>query len=143
AIAKSNPIKTGVQGFGYDIRTAILPFIFMFNTDLLLYQVKSPLYAIWVFLTAMLAMFAFAALTQGFMRMALKWWEFIVLAAVSFGLLMPGAIAERTVNPFFVGSQFAEGRGSTVLVGVVVLFIYALLYGQQILRGRRKKAITV
>ncbi len=41
AIAKSDPVKTGVQGFGYDIRTAILPFMFIFNTDLLLINVTS------------------------------------------------------------------------------------------------------
>ena len=55
AIAKTNPVKTGIQGFNYDIRTAILPFIFMFNTDLLLYQVSSFWYAAWVFIMAMLA----------------------------------------------------------------------------------------
>ena len=31
AIAKSDPIKTGFQGFFYDIRTAVLPFMFIFN----------------------------------------------------------------------------------------------------------------
>ncbi len=36
AIAKSDPIRTGIQGFTYDIRTAILPFMFVFNTQLLL-----------------------------------------------------------------------------------------------------------
>ena len=143
AIAKSNPIKTGVQGFSYDIRTAILPFIFMFNTDLLLYQVKSPLYAVWVFLTAMFAMFAFASLTQGHMRMKLKWWEYFVLAAVSFGLLMPGFIAEKLVNPLFAGSSFAEGRGTTVLVGTFVLAVYGLLYGLQMLRGKGRAASPV
>ena len=36
AIAKSSPIPTGIQGFMYDIRTAILPFMFIFNADLIL-----------------------------------------------------------------------------------------------------------
>ncbi len=130
AIAKSDPIKTGIQGFGYDIRTAILPFIFMFNTDLLLHNVNSPLYAVWVFVTAMLAMFAFAALTQGYMRIALKWWEYIVLAAISYGLLMPGFIAEKIFGA-------TEGRGTTVLVGGIVLVVFGLLYGMQILRQRK------
>ncbi|RKX73129.1 MAG: hypothetical protein DRP60_12440, partial [Spirochaetes bacterium] len=113
------------------------PFIFMFNTDLLLFQVNSPLYAIWVFLTAMLAMFAFASLTQGYIRTALKWWEYFVLAGISFGLLMPGFIAQKVINPMLGGSSTAVGRGTTVLVGVVVLIIYGLLYGQQILRSKR------
>ncbi len=140
AIAKSDPIKTGLQGFSYDIRTAILPFIFMFNTDLLLYQIDSPLYAVWVFLTAMMAMFAFAALTQCYMRMALKWWEYFLLAGISFGLLMPGFIAEKLIDPLMAGRSASEGHGTTVLVGIIVLIIYALLYGQQILRGRNRQA---
>ena len=39
AISRGDPIKTGVQGFAYDIRTALLPFLFIFNTDLLLIDV--------------------------------------------------------------------------------------------------------
>ncbi|MCB0327024.1 MAG: TRAP transporter permease [Bdellovibrionales bacterium] len=35
-IAHSDPIKTGIQGFTYDIRTAILPFIFIFSPHMLL-----------------------------------------------------------------------------------------------------------
>ena len=41
AIAKSPPIATGMQGFMYDIRTAILPFMFIFNSDLILHNVIS------------------------------------------------------------------------------------------------------
>ncbi len=40
AIARSDPIKTGIQGFTYDIRTAILPFMFIFNTELLLIDIQ-------------------------------------------------------------------------------------------------------
>lgn len=139
AIARSNPIKTGVQGFGYDIRTAILPFIFVFNPDLLLHEVTSPVYAVWVFLTAMLAMFAFAALTQGYMRMPLKWWEYGVLAVVSFGLLMPRFLAEKVLNPLLAANHpLTEGYGSTVLVGIVILLIYGLLYGRQVWREKKR-----
>ena len=41
AISKGDPIKTGVIGFSYDIRTAILPFLFIFNTELLLIDVTA------------------------------------------------------------------------------------------------------
>ena len=138
AIARSNPMKTGLQGFSYDIRTAILPFIFMFNTDLLLHEVIRPSYAVWVFFTAMFAMFAFANFTLGFMRVALKWWEYAVLATICFGLLMPKLIAVRLFNPLFGNdSPFATGRGTTVLVGVIALLIYALVYGRQLWREKR------
>ncbi|MEL0611479.1 hypothetical protein, partial [Vibrio echinoideorum] len=41
AISKSDPIRTGIQGFTYDIRTAILPYMFIFNTQLLLMGIDS------------------------------------------------------------------------------------------------------
>ncbi|NPA12080.1 MAG: TRAP transporter permease [Epsilonproteobacteria bacterium] len=77
-IAKSDPIKTGLQGFAYDIRTAILPFIFFFNTELLLISnvnewdlnefsfITSPLQIAVIFITAMLGMFSFSSATQGY-----------------------------------------------------------------------------
>ena len=40
AISGGDPIRTGVQGFMYDIRTALLPFLFIFNTELLLIDVR-------------------------------------------------------------------------------------------------------
>ena len=134
AIARSNPIKTGIQGFSYDIRTAILPFIFIFNPDLLLHEVDNRLYAVWVFLTAMFAMFAFASLTQGMIRVSLVWWEYIALALISFGLLMPGFIA----GGIFGGAGAPAGRGGTVLVGAAALCIYALLYLRQTVRDRAR-----
>ena len=36
AVSKGDPIKTGVTAFYYSLRTAALPFLFIFNTDLLL-----------------------------------------------------------------------------------------------------------
>ncbi len=87
AIAKSDPIKTGIQGFTYDIRTAILPFMFIFNTDLLLIGVDSVFHAIWVFIAALFAMFAFAALTQGFFAGKNKWYDGVLLAVVTLTLL--------------------------------------------------------
>ena len=70
AIAKSDPIKTGIQGFIYDLRTAILPFMFFFNTELLLIGVSSIWHAVLVFLTALLAMFAFASALLGIAMVA-------------------------------------------------------------------------
>jgi TRAP-type uncharacterized transport system fused permease subunit len=77
-IAKADPIKTGLQGFAYDIRTAILPFMFFFNTELLLIAsvnewdynefsfITNPLKIAIIFITAMLGMFSFSSATQGY-----------------------------------------------------------------------------
>ena len=40
AISRADPIKTGIQAFYYEIRTAILPLVFIFNPELLLIGVS-------------------------------------------------------------------------------------------------------
>lgn len=89
AISKGDPIKTGFQGFAYDIRTALLPFLFIFNTDLLLINV-SPLKAVFVFLVAVLAMMLFASATQRFLLTRNKIWESVLLLLIAFTLFRPG-----------------------------------------------------
>jgi len=89
AIAKSDPIRTGLQGFTYDIRTAILPFMFVFNTDLLLIGIQSWWHIAMVFGTGVLAMCAFAALTQNYFIARNRIYESILLAAVVLIILRP------------------------------------------------------
>ena len=90
AIARSNPIRTGIQGFTYDIRTAILPFMFIFNTQLLLIDIESFWSLVSVVLSAIVAMLAFSAATQGFWLVKSKLWESAVLCLVAFVMFRPG-----------------------------------------------------
>jgi hypothetical protein len=90
AIAKSDPIKTGIQGFAYDIRTAILPFMFIFNTQLLLIGIGSIFELIIVILSATLAMLLFAAATQGYWLTRSRLWETLALLLIAFTLFRPG-----------------------------------------------------
>ncbi|MCP4386971.1 MAG: TRAP transporter large permease subunit, partial [Gammaproteobacteria bacterium] len=66
AISGGDPIKTGVQGFVYDIRTGVLPFMFIFNTELLMIGITGPIHLVVVVSSALVAMLLFAAATQGF-----------------------------------------------------------------------------
>ncbi len=59
AITKSDPIKTGIQGFSYDIRTAILPLSFAFNTQLLLIGIGNGFELLLVISSAVIAMLLF------------------------------------------------------------------------------------
>lgn len=90
AIARSDPIKTGVQGFGYDIRTAVLPFMFIFNTQLLLMDIGSAFELFMVVSSAIIAMLCFAAATQGWWFTRNKIWETLLLLLVAFSLFRPG-----------------------------------------------------
>ena len=106
AISGGDPFRTGIQGFMYDIRTAILPFLFIFNTDLLLINV-GPFKALFVFTVALIAMIAFAAATQNHMFVRNKRWETIALLLVAFTMFRPGYWLDQLSPPyaFFPGTQ--------------------------------------
>ena len=88
AISRGDPIKTGLQGFSYDIRTALLPFMFIFNTDLLLIDV-GPAKAVLVFFVSLVAMLLFAAATQGYFIAKSRRWETTVILLIVFTLFRP------------------------------------------------------
>lgn len=88
AISRGDPIKTGLQGFNYDIRTALLPFMFIFNTDLLLIDV-GPAKAVLVFFVSLVAMLLFAAATQGYFIAKSRRWETAVILLIVFTLFRP------------------------------------------------------
>ncbi|MEM7636502.1 MAG: TRAP transporter fused permease subunit, partial [Pseudomonadota bacterium] len=99
AISGGDPIKTGIQGFTYDIRTALLPFLFIFNTELLLIDV-SPLKAIFVAVVATAAMMLFAAATQGFWMVKSRAWETVALLLIAFTLFRPGFWLDYVQPPY-------------------------------------------
>ena len=99
AISQGDPIRTGIQGFAYDIRTAILPFIFIFNTDLLLINV-TWVQGIIIFIVAACAMMLFGAATQGFWIVRSKWWETAALLLIAFTLVRPGFWIDRIQEPW-------------------------------------------
>ncbi|KLN65389.1 MULTISPECIES: TRAP transporter permease [Vibrio] len=90
AIAKSDPIRTGIQGFTYDIRTAILPFMFIFNTQLLLMGIDSWWHLLLTIISSVIAMLIFSAATQGWWFTKNKWWETLLLLALTFTFFRPG-----------------------------------------------------
>ena len=99
AISKGDPIKTGLQGFAYDIRTALLPFLFLFNTDLLLMNV-GPAKALLIFVIAAIAMMLFASATQGWFFTKNRLWESAALLLIAFTLFRPGFWLDQISPPY-------------------------------------------
>lgn len=95
AISGADPVKTGYQAFAYEIRTALLPFVFIFNTGLLLIDIAGPLQLGWVIVTAVAAMAAFVAATQGWFLVRNRRWETAALLLICFALFRPGWIMDR------------------------------------------------
>jgi TRAP transporter 4TM/12TM fusion protein len=89
-ISGGDPIRTGIQGFTYDIRTAVLPFMFIFNTQLLIIGVANWLHLLIVIIASVVAMLAFAAGTQGYFLTKNRIWETLALLLVAFTLFRPG-----------------------------------------------------
>ena len=90
AISGGDPIATGVQGFIYDLRTAILPFMFFFNPELLLIDVGSWYRGAWIILTALVGMLAFVAATQGYLKIKMHWYERLAMLAAAVLMIIPG-----------------------------------------------------
>ncbi len=99
AVSKGDPIKTGVVAFYYSLRTAALPFLFIFNTDLLLIDVDFW-HGVVIFIIATLAMLIFAAGTQGYFLVRSRWYENILLLLVAFTLFRPGFWMDIVHDPY-------------------------------------------
>ena len=131
AIAKSPPIATGIQGFMYDIRTAILPFMFIFNSDLILHNITSWPQGILIFVMACMGNFAFASATQGWFVARNKFYEVPLFLCVTFILMRPDAVSSWVGLP----------HDQRYWVYPIGLAIFGLLYLLQ--RPRIPKAAAV
>ncbi len=90
AISRADPIRTGITAFWYSSRTAILPFMFIFNPQLLMIGIDSWWQFVIVVGAAIAAMLAFAAGSQGWFLTRSRWWESALLLLITFTLLRPG-----------------------------------------------------
>jgi TRAP transporter 4TM/12TM fusion protein len=121
AIAKSPPIATGIQGFMYDIRTAILPFMFIFNSDLILHDIYSWPLAILIFAMACIGNFAFASATQGWFVAKNRFYEIPIFLFVTVVMMRPALIASWIGLPY-------DQRYWVCFIGLTV---FGLLYLMQ------------
>ncbi len=99
AVSGGDPIRTGFIAFFYSLRTAILPFLFIFNTDILLINV-TPLGGFFVFIVATAAMLLFTAGTQGYFLTKSKIWESALLILIAFTLFRPGFWMDMIYPPY-------------------------------------------
>lgn len=100
AISGEDAIQTGIQGSIYALRTVILPFIWIFNPQLLLLDVHSGTELISVVAGCTLATLLFAALTMNWLRVKLKVWEWLLLAMAVSLLFRPDFFMDRLAPEF-------------------------------------------
>ncbi len=95
AISKADPIRTGIQAFWYELRTAILPVVFIFNNELLLIGIENIWHGLMVLATSLLAILIFSSATQGWFVNKLRWYEIIIFIIISLSLFRPDYILDK------------------------------------------------
>ncbi|AJD53184.1 TRAP transporter, 4TM/12TM fusion protein [Thalassospira xiamenensis M-5 = DSM 17429] len=100
AVSGADPMKTGFVAFFYSMRTAVLPFLFLFNTQLLLIGLDHPFEVVMVIFVAIVAMLVFAAATMGYFFTRSKLWESAALLLIAFTLFRPGFWLDLLEPPY-------------------------------------------
>ncbi len=98
-IAGGDPLKTGVQGFIYEMRTAILPFVFFFNQELLLINIVSYGHLAVIIVAAVVACMTFASAVQRYFILPNRWEETLMLVIATFLLFRPGYLCDTFYPP--------------------------------------------
>ena len=112
AISRADPIKTGIQAFAYEIRTAILPVVFVFNTELVLIGIKSWWHGVFVFTTSLLAILCFTTASQRFLFRRLRLFEMLLLLMLSAALFRPDGVLSL-VYPRWQTVELSQGLAQT------------------------------
>ncbi|MGR3462566.1 MAG: TRAP transporter permease [Roseovarius sp.] len=99
AVSGGDAIRTGFTAFFYSLRTVALPFVFIFNTNLLLIDVTVT-QGIITFIVASIAILVFTAGTMGWFLTKSRIYESVALVLVAFALFRPDYFMNRIQPPF-------------------------------------------
>ena len=105
AIAKGNPMKTGINATKLAIAAFIVPYIFAYSPAMLFVNVTSVWEVIQIVLSALLGIFGVAAGLEGFVLRKMNWLYRIVCLVGGLGLMIPGAISDL-VGLVLIGGVF-------------------------------------
>ena len=99
AVSGGDAIRTGFIAFFYSLRTVALPFVFIFNTDLLLIDV-TWMQGIIVFVISTIGILVFTAGTMGWFVTRSRIWESLALIVIAFALFRPGFFMDMVQDPY-------------------------------------------
>src|SRR5690606_2257306 len=100
AISRADPVMTGVQAFRYELRTAILPLMFIYNHQLLLIGLESWPQLILMLVCTLVAMLVFVSVTQSIFISRSRIWESAVLLLACFMIFRPVLFMEQIREPY-------------------------------------------
>lgn len=88
-LAGGDPFRTGLQAFKFELRTFLLPFMFVYSPQMLLIN-TTPLEVVWLTITASIGIYAFSACIQRQFLIQTTWLEGLLLLASALLLIKPG-----------------------------------------------------
>ena len=94
AIAKSNPMKTGIQATKLAIGAFIVPYIFALNPAMLFVNVDSVWQIVQICVSSVIGMIGVAVSVNGFYYVKLHWYTRVVFLAAGLMLLYPGLVTD-------------------------------------------------
>ena len=94
AIAKADPMKTGVNATKLAIAAFIVPYIFAMNPQMLLVNVDSAFQVVQIIISSLLGLFGVAAALNGFLYRHIPTPVRLVLAAGGLAMMIPGAVTD-------------------------------------------------
>ncbi len=95
AIAKSNPLKTGVTATRLAITAFIVPYIFAFSPEMLIIGADKPWYEIVLLvITALCGIYIISAGMEGYMYKNMPWWERILALIGGLCMVIPGIVTD-------------------------------------------------
>ena len=100
AISGEDAIKTGIQGSIYALRTVILPFIWIFNPQLLLIDVHGWAELVRLVVACTLATLIFAAVTMNWFRVKSRLWETALLLVAVVLLFRPDFFMDQVAPEY-------------------------------------------
>ena len=93
AIAKANPIKTGIEASKLAIAAFLVPYIFVLSPQLLLIN-TTPWEVVQIIITAVIGMIGIGAAVEGWYWTRMSWWERIIILAGGLLLAIPGTLTD-------------------------------------------------
>lgn len=109
AIARSDPIRTGIQGFKLDMGAFLLPFMFVYNTQFLLIDTTWYKAAL-VVGTSIFGIYCFSTVIQRWFFTKLKLWEMAVMLAISISMIWPSILTDIVGVSVFVLIYIGQRR---------------------------------
>ena len=93
AIAKSDPLRTGVTASKLGIAAFLVPYIFAFNPEMLFYETNA-LEVIQIAISGFCGVAGIAAALEGYVSTRLYWFERIICAGGGLMLVIPGLVTD-------------------------------------------------